>query len=179
MTHQIGQCGAVSCSSGGATPDWYVARTQRHRERAAAGHLGQSGLETYLPLLHRWPRPAVGSDVGPMFPGYVFVRASPEHLHRIDRTPGVRALVVFDARPAGVEASAIAFLRAQEDPDGVIRCVRTPVGRAIRITGGPLRGLVAILERRVAARERVLVLLELLQRQTRIELPERWVRADG
>lgn len=160
-------------------PGWYVARTQRHRERAAGGHLGGIGLETYLPLVHHWPRPAVGSAIGPMFPGYLFVRASPEHLHRVDHTPGVRALVVFDSRPASVEESVIALLRSQEDTDGVIRCARAPIGGEIRITGGPLRGLVAILERRVTARERVLVLLELLQRQTRIEIPERWVRAHG
>jgi hypothetical protein len=36
---------------------------------------------------------------------------------------------------------------------------------------------VAIVERRLTAHERVLVLLDLLQRQTRVEMPERWVRA--
>jgi transcription antitermination factor NusG len=111
-----------------------------------------------------------------MFPGYVFLQTAPEVLHRVDRTPGVRALVAFDARPAQIDNSVIAFLREQEERDGVIRCTRTPIGQEVHITGGPLRGLVAILERRMPARERVLVLLDLLQRETRIEMPERWVR---
>jgi hypothetical protein len=34
----------------------------------------------------------------------------------------------------------------------------------------------AILEQRLSGRERVLVLLDVLQRQTRVELPETWVR---
>jgi len=46
----------------------------------------------------------------------------------------------------------------------------------VRVTDGPWRGLVAILDRRVSARERVLVLLDILQRQTRVEMPETWVR---
>jgi transcription antitermination factor NusG len=172
-----GQRGQVSCSSGGATPEWYVAHTQRHRERVAQGHLGRIGLGSYVPLVRHWPRPAVGNEIGPMFPGYVFVRASREHLHRVDRTPGVRALLVFDGEPARLEESAIVFLQAQEEPDGVILCARTVMGREVHITRGPLRGLVAIVESRLTARERVLVLLDLLQRQTRVEMPERWVRA--
>ena len=41
---------------------------------------------------------------------------------------------------------------------------------------GPLRGMAAILERRLNGRQRVLVLLEILQREARVEMPERWVR---
>ena len=46
----------------------------------------------------------------------------------------------------------------------------------IGIADGPWQGPIAILERRVSGRERVLVLLDVLQRQTRVELPATWVR---
>lgn len=49
-------------------------------------------------------------------------------------------------------------------------------GSAIRIADGPWQGLIGILEQRLSGRERVLVLLDVLQRQTRVELPETWVR---
>jgi len=112
------------------TPDtedtWRVVTARRYREAVARVRLAEQGPDTYLPLLRRWPRPPAGSDVGPLFPGYVFVRAERAHFHRITRTPGVGGLI----------------------------------------------------ERRVSARERVLVLLDILQRQTRVEMSETWLRLD-
>jgi hypothetical protein len=60
-----------SRSSGGAPPaeplpdatgmtSWFVVRTKRHKERLAQVRLVERGVETYLPMLHQWPRPAVG-----------------------------------------------------------------------------------------------------------------------
>ena len=65
-----------------------------------------------------------------------------------------------------------------EELDGIITACPLQSGSAMRITDGPWRGLAAILERRVSAREHVLVLLDILQRQTRVELPETRVRLD-
>jgi transcription antitermination factor NusG len=156
---------------------WRVVQTQRHKERVAGARLAQCGLENYVPLLRQWPRPVVGSEVGPMFPGYIFVRSATEDFHRVMRTPGVRAFVAFrDGDPASLDDSVIAFLRSREQADGVISAEPLPSGSAIAITDGPLRGVVAVLERRLTGRQRVLVLLEILQRETRVELPDRWVR---
>ena len=49
-------------------------------------------------------------------------------------------------------------------------------GRHVTITDGPLRGLPAVIQQRMTGRQRVLVLLDLLQRPTRVELPDRWLR---
>ena len=155
---------------------WRVVQTQRHKERATQVRLAQAGLVTYLPLLRQWPRPAVGGDIGPMFPSYVFVRATLAHFHRVAHTPGVRGFVSFTDQPAHLDDSVIAFLRSREGGDGVISADPLPTGHAVEITDGPLRGLVAVLERRLTGRQRVLVLLEILQRETRVELPDRWVR---
>ncbi len=155
---------------------WCVVQTQRHKERAARARLEQDGLGVYLPLLRQWPPPAVGSEVAPMFPGYVFVRAGVRVFHHISRTAGVRGFVTFGGEPARLDESVVQFLRSREGADGVIRAGAPAVGREVVITDGPLRGLVAILEQRLTARQRVLVLLEMLQRPTRVEMPERWVR---
>ncbi len=155
---------------------WRAVSTRRHREAAAQAHLTELGLATYLPLLRQWPRPAVGPDVGPLFPGYLFVRAAAIHFHRIGRTPGVRGLVVFDGRPAPLDESVIAFLREREGPDGVVSPDPLPAGSELQVTAGPLRGLAAIMERRLTGRERVRVLLDILHRQTAVEMPETWVR---
>ena len=156
---------------------WFVVRTKRHKERAAQARLAQVDLETYLPLLHQWPRPAVGADVGPMFPSYVFVRATmPADFHRVSRMAGVHGFVTFGGVPVPLDDSAIAFFRARQGEDGVIRADPLPAGREVQITSGPLRGLVAVVEQRLNGRQRVRVLLDILQRQTPVEMPERWVR---
>jgi hypothetical protein len=156
---------------------WYVARTKRHRERAVELRLRRDGLATYVPLLHQWPPPAVGAEIGVMFPCYVFVCAvMPLDFHRISRTPGVHSLVTFSAaEPAPLDPDAISFLRSREGPDGVIRARALEPGRRVRVVGGPLRGFDAVIECRLNARQRVRVLLDMLQRRTRVELPEKWL----
>lgn len=170
--------------SGGALPTdstlrgarWWVVRTQRHREAIACAHAARAGLAAYLPMIRQWPRPAVGSEVGPLFPGYVFISASLERRHRIERTPGVRALVTFGGEPASLDDRVIAFLRMREDVDGVVRSVPLATGATLEIVDGPMRGIEAVFEQRLTGRQRVLVLVEILQRQTRVELPEAWIR---
>jgi transcription antitermination factor NusG len=157
---------------------WYVVETQRHRERVADAFLGQRAIATYLPMVELWPRPAVGSAVAPMFPGYLFVcpaRAVESHL--VLRANGVKGFVCFGGEPAPVGGEAIEFLRSREGADGVIRCGdASGEGCVVRIVEGPFRGLTAVVSERLPARERVRVLMEILQRQTSVEMPERWVR---
>ncbi len=153
-----------------------VVQAKRHKERAVQTNLAREGIATYLPLLRQWPRPAVGGDIGPMFPGYVFCQPVPGQLSAVTTCCGVVRLVNFGDGPARVGAEVVAYLRDRAGADGVIEIDPVVAGRAVTITDGPLRGLAAIVERRLTARQRVLVLLELLQRQTRVELPERWLR---
>lgn len=157
---------------------WYVLQTNRHKEEFAQVSLKRRDIATYLPRIVLWPRPAVGSAIAPMFPGYLFARVSlVEDFSRFSWTPGVKAFVSFGDGPAPIDASAIEFLKKREGPDGLIRCgTIVDDGSEVRIVNGPFRGLTGIVERRLPARERVCVLIDLLQRQTRVELPERWVR---
>lgn len=157
--------------------EWYVVETQRHREPVARAVLAERGIASYLPRVEQWPRPAVGAAVAPMFPGYLFVQVSlAEQAHRVVRSNGIKAFVAFGGEPVPVVDEVIAFLRAREGTDGVIRCGDDSGGAAVRIVDGPFRGLTAVVTRRLGAGDRVRVLMEILQRQTSVELPERWVR---
>lgn len=153
-----------------------VLQSKRHRERAVQVQLARDGIPTYLPLLRQWPRPAVGADVGPMFPGYLFCQPGADRLSAVASCSGAIRLVQFGDGPARVGAEVIAYLRAQAGADGIIQIDPVLAGRQVTITDGPLRGLPAVVERRLTARQRVLVLLDLLQRRTRVEVPERWLR---
>ena len=170
-THRIAEREAPV--DAGAQPRWYVLDSKRHREQNVQAFLTRRGFESYVPRIVQWPRPAIGSAIGAMFPGYVFVRAAlPTEHYRVVWTPGVKAFVTFGEAPAAVDAGVIDFLRSRESADGVVR----PAERSeVRIITGPFRGLTAILEQRLAARDRVRVLMHLLQRETSVELPDRWV----
>jgi transcriptional antiterminator RfaH len=158
--------------------EWYVVETQRHREPVACAVLAERGITTYLPRVEQWPRPAVGGAIAPMFPGYLFVQiAFDEQGHRVVRTNGVKAFVAFGGEPVPVVPEAIDFLRSREGSDGLIRCGAVGGdGAAVRIVDGPFRGLTAVVTERLGAHDRVRVLMEILQRQTAVELPERWLR---
>ena len=156
---------------------WYVVQTKRHRERTALQYLNERDFVAYVPHMLQWPRPAVGSAVVPMFPGYLFVRcAMPNAFAQVSWTPGVKAFVRFAGAPASIDDGAIEYLRAREGPDGLIRCCTgIEESSEVRIIRGPFRGLTAVVEERLPARERVRVLMDLLQRSTVVELPERWI----
>jgi transcription antitermination factor NusG len=67
----------------------------------------------------------------------------------------------------------IDFLQAQVGKEGILRPVRIfKPGDLVRIKYGPFEGLVGIIENPGCGRGRVRVLMELLRRQTRVEVPE-------
>lgn len=157
---------------------WYVVETKRHREQVAGAFLAQHGIASYLPRIAQWPRPAVGSEVVPLFPGYLFVRVALEDQYqRVTRMVGVKTFVSFGGFPVPLADDTIDTLRRREGPDGLVRCDAIDDPREVEVIDGPFRGLTAVVEQRCAPRDRVRVLMHLLQRQASVELPERWVKA--
>jgi transcription antitermination factor NusG len=88
-------------------------------------------------------------------------------------------LVSFDGTPATIEDSFMAFLMDQAGPDGVIsaRC-NVEIGQQVSIDGGPFDGLVGIIQEPPNARGRVKVLLQLLNRPTKVDVPVQFIRAE-
>jgi transcriptional antiterminator RfaH len=157
---------------------WYVVETKRHREQVAGAFLSQRGIPTYLPRIAQWPRPAVGGEIAPLFPGYLFVCVYlEEDYQRVTRMIGVKTFVTFGGGPVPLRDDAIEVLRRREGPDGLIRYSPAhDLPSEVRVVDGPFRGLSAVVEQRLPARDRIRVLMHVLQRQAAVELPERWVR---
>src|SRR5262249_4422435 len=70
-------------------------QTQRHKERAVQAALASEGIPTHLSLLRQWPRPAVGGDVGAMFPGLYSASPNPIRLSGVANCNGALRLVSF------------------------------------------------------------------------------------
>jgi transcription antitermination factor NusG len=157
---------------------WYVVETKRHQEEVAQRLLAERRLESYCPRVRQWPPPQVGGPIGPLFPGYLFAHIESEgQFYDVARAPGIKGFVMFGDVVPKADDVLIAHLKEREGSDGVIRC-RAATPTEVRIVDGPLRGLMALVEQRLPARQRVRVLMELLQRQTLVELPERWLRRE-
>lgn len=151
---------------------WYVVRTKHQREALAADHLARRGVTSFLPRVSEPGR--TGTAVVPLFPGYLFLQLELERqFFDVIWTPGVYKFVGFGPAPSTVGDEVIEFLQDRTGPNGVLRMRRELCpGEVVRITRGPFEGLLAIIESPGSAQGRVRVLMELLRRQTRVELPE-------
>lgn len=152
---------------------WAVAQIQSQRERLACHFLVQSGFTIWAPHIreHRIVRGRRKAVTSMLFPGYLFFII--EMQWSSARTcPGVIRVVTNGLTPAPVPDDVIMGLRMQEK-DGVIEIPELPprlrTGQSVKIMDGPFRdhyGLIA----GMAARDRVIVLLQLLGGRQRVEM---------
>lgn len=155
--------------------NWFVVSTKVRRESFAREQLSMRGVETFLPrIVEPSSRVRGKMSVAPVFPGYLFLNIDLEQQYfDVVWTPGVRKFVAFGALPSPVDEQVIEFLRVRMGEEGVLRFERVfRPGERVSIRSGPFEGLVGIIERPVSARGRVRVLMELLRRQTRVEVPQ-------
>jgi transcriptional antiterminator RfaH len=155
---------------------WIVVNTHPHKEATAIINLENQGFATYCPLLRRQVRHArkTRSVLRPLFPGYIFVDSPDETSWRpVLSTLGVRSLVRSGDQPSRLDSQFIDALRARE-ADGVIVAPATPyaVGQRIRISEGPFDGTVATIIT-LDEKDRLVVLMELLNRPVRVRLDAR------
>jgi transcriptional antiterminator RfaH len=152
--------------------NWIVVNTHPHREPLALSNLERQGYVLYCPMVAKRVRHArqTRDVLRPMFPSYVFVACDAQgQLWRpILSTFGVRSVVRSSDAPILLNGAVIAALKARE-VNGVVRRpdMALEVGQNVRVEGGPLNGLIGqVLEMR--EKDRVLVLLRLLNQQTKV-----------
>jgi len=153
---------------------WFVVSTKARREQFAQDQLLRRGVESFLPRILEPARFRLRPLVAPLFPGYLFVHiVLDEQYFDVAWTPGVRRFIGFGALPCPVDDTVIGFLYARVGQEGIVRAelVFRP-GDVVRITHGAFEGLIGIIENPGCGRGRVRVLMELLRRQTRVEVPQ-------
>ena len=153
--------------------EWYVVRSKPRREEYAQDQLLRRGVETFLPRIFEPLRGQLDATIGPLFPGYLFARIDLlSQYNRVIWAPGVRNFVAFGDVPASVDPAVIEFLQERCGPEGVVRIMPTfHDGDLVRVTRGPLGGLVGVVQGQVSGQCRVRVLMELLRRRTQVSVP--------
>jgi transcription elongation factor/antiterminator RfaH len=153
---------------------WYALRCKPNREKEVEKRLTDHGIQVFLPWLRTRRRRRGRSQwvLVPLFPGYLFSHLDLEISGKTARyVPGVKDFLKFGSHVAEVTQEIVDELRAR-CPGGVaeIDPLKIAPGEIVRIQEGPFAGVEAIFQRALKDSERVAVLLEILGRQTKLEL---------
>ncbi len=164
---------------------WYCIHTKPQREAQIAAYCQNTlNLETYYPRLrqHRTIRRVRRIVTGPLFPRYLFCRLSLTTSYRAVRyAPDVLDLVHAGGRPAEVQDTLIAELKGWAGDALDIITLQKPLrsGDAVEVVDGPMRGLSAVILHADDERDRVAVLLSILNGSAQVHLSRSQVRRIG
>lgn len=153
---------------------WIVANSHANQERLALQHLARQNYEAYCPMIMKRRSHARRVDVAPrpLFPGYLFISHDPARARwrPILSTVGVRTLVHFGETLGTISDDFIHSLR-QREKDGLIAAPEPSyhVGQQVRLATGPFDGVVATILS-LAEKERLIVLMDIMQRQVRVKV---------
>jgi transcription elongation factor/antiterminator RfaH len=161
-----------------AQRNWYVVYSKPHKEEQVQLYLGFKGIESFFPRLQLPGSVSRNKRITPLFPNYLFVRLNlATESHYVIWSPGVKRIVSFSETPIPIEDSAIQFLRANANAQGVIPAhSQLRPGQQVEITGGPFDGFTGVIENPPNAKGRVKILLKLLSRQISVKLGVEFVR---
>ena len=162
--------------------EWIVAHCHVNAEIKAEAHLKRQGFEVYLPKIITTRRHArrIETVVRPLFPRYLFIGfdENSTHWRSICSTIGVSYLLTAGDRPLVAPTWVIEQLRQREDKNGLFSGAckkRFNKGDPIKFTSGPLAEHAGIFEH-LNYGQRVAVLLEIMGRKVRIQVPLEAIR---
>lgn len=161
---------------------WYAVFCRPGQDHRAELHFHNQGFETFRPKVRvtRPSRRKLNTRVESLFPRYLFLNLNDltQSWAPIRSTRGAVGLVRLGDRVPAVPDTLIESLSEHMDGDGVVDLsagVEFEKGDKVEIMEGPFAGHRALFQAR-SGNERVVVLLSLLQGESRVELPRRAIR---
>jgi transcriptional antiterminator RfaH len=156
---------------------WYVLRSKPNKEMTLWRELNVRGFDCFYPQLLVKPANPRSRKIKPYFPGYLFLRANIDQIGAsiFQWMPFSNGLVAFGETPATVPDNLIQAIRRHVDEinaAGVEQMTGLRQGDAVVIQGGLFDAYEALFDARLPGRQRVRVLLKLLEvRRISVELP--------
>jgi len=147
---------------------WFIIWAESRAEKKVEKRLAALGLAPWLPVVkerHRWSD-RWSDVVCPLFPGYLFARATNADWHVVLRTPGVLTVVKEGGKPALLADSFVTVLRDAIEregaaPEAVSESVDYKPGDEVVVQEGVLRGVRGIVRERRGGRQLVLWVAEI------------------
>lgn len=155
---------------------WYIFQSKARKEDLLCEQLRIREVEIFFPVLHVDPVNPRARKVKPYFPGYVFARVDLEDRGRstLEWIPGAVGIVSFGGDPAVVQDHFVSTLRQHLDTVNAARArasEKYQPGDVVAIRGGPFAGYEALFDVHLPGRDRVQVLLNMLEgQQVKVEL---------
>lgn len=146
---------------------WYAIHTKPHGEEAVWHQIKAQGFGAYYPRLRVEPVNPRARKVRPYFPRYLFVQADLDEvgLSAFKWMPGAVGLLCYGAVPVPVPDDIIDGIRENLERIGAVGgelFLRVKPGDPVVIQDGPFAGYQAIFDARLNGKDRVRVLLQLL-----------------
>lgn len=153
---------------------WFCLRSQPRHEHIAARHLAQmEDVEVFNPRIRfaRATRHGAIWMTESLFPNYLFARFDwKTGLNKVHYAPGVSGIVHFGDKWPTIPDSTIAELKASLGPEELHVIENIAPGDTVEIAGGTFHSLKALVTQVIPGRERVVVLMDFLGRQTTVEV---------
>jgi transcriptional antiterminator RfaH len=156
---------------------WYALRSKPNKEFSLWRELSARGAECFYPHLHVRPVNPRSRKIRPYFPGYLFLQVDLKETgpSAFQWMPFSSGFVSFDGVPAAVPHNLIQAIRRHVEEINAANDRELPDlrhGEQVVIDGGLFSGYEALFDAHLPGRDRVRVLLKLLEaRQVNIELP--------
>ena len=155
-------------SSDAQTGPWFVVWAESRAEKKVEKRLAALGLSSWLPVVterHRWSDRWRDVEC-PLFPGYLFARATNPDWPQILRTPGVLTVITERGKPALLKDSFVRSLRdaiGREGaaPESLADGTDYVPGDEVIVQEGVLRGVRGIVRERRGGRQLILWVAEI------------------
>ena len=157
-------------------PCWYVIHTNVRQEDRADRNLRSQHIETLNPkIMERRSNPYTGKAsflASPLFPRYIFAKfRAGLMLQKVYFTRGIHSVVSFGDGPTPVDEEIIDTITDHMSPDGFIRIVNElQKGDRVVIEDGSFKNFEGIFESEVKQTDRIVVLLNAVRYQSRIQI---------
>lgn len=156
---------------------WHALYVRSRFERKVFDQLEENGIEAYLPLItlvKQWSDRRKKVEE-PLFKSYLFVRNNPKEHLSILNLNGVVKFVTFEHKPVVVPENQIVAIKRyvddyeQDKEDKAMRNKDLKIGQLVRITHGPMQGLIGRLES--VKDKRLVVFIETVGQYLPVSIP--------
>ena len=159
---------------------WYVAKAKPSKERNVETYITEKwGIEVFLPVIRRPSNNKPAFE--PLFPTYLFCHIDTQSTAwpAIRWVPGLCYFLGAGQQLVPVSDEVIAHLKKRVSwwNEGGYIPHFTP-GERVVVTSGSFSGVEGIFQRYLPARQRCLVLLQIVGQMTKVELPAETLKAE-
>ena len=154
---------------------WFILQFKSNSHHLAIKNLTRQGFEIFLPLHDSTSRKLSRfiNTSRPLFPGYMFVKfdRAESKWHKINNTYGVSRLITFSSILKSIPTTFVDSLMRRYDSSGkLIPVKKLKKDDQVKILRGPFANFIATVEK-YESDQRICILLELMNRKTKIQTP--------